>query len=176
MLRPESPKVSGALSENAAVLKYSATVCGPAFGLPLMFARSSPRPVLLWSKPVSTENGWPVCAVTMPLISHPSVRCSATARTFHAREAVNVIEDQSLPDVEIGKALFGGGVVIVLWEDGRAVRAGTEKVRCAIEGLRIGVGDSEAEPVPDTLVEFRLQRVVARAHRIFGLEDLRETE
>ena len=59
ILRPEFPKVSGALMEKAEVLKNSATVCGPPFGSPLTFARSSPRAVLLWFSPVNTENGWP---------------------------------------------------------------------------------------------------------------------
>ena len=61
------------------MLKNSATVCGPPFGSPLTLARSSPRPVLLWFSPVSTENGWPDCAVMIPLICHPFPRRSGIA-------------------------------------------------------------------------------------------------
>ena len=70
-----------------------------------------------------------------------------------AGNGVNVIEDEAVANVEIGEAFFGGGVVIVLRENGAAVGAGAEEIRSGIDRFRESVSDAEGQAVAELFIE-----------------------
>src|ERR1700690_1193390 len=95
---------------------------------------------------------------------------------LRARNAVNIVEDEAVANIEIREALLRGGVVIILRGDGRSVCAGPEEVGSAVDGFRIRVSGAKCEPVRELFIELHLQPVVIRTHRVFRFENLREAE